>query len=463
MPDRSVNEVTARIATTYLAEGLIAAVIVIAFLYFAHIYKRLYLKTWALSFGSFAVSVFSVGLTTLYNAQLTEGFKLASSFVAQAGIFLHAFFLLIGLFELFRGTAFRLKFLMGWAAVVVGLSFLTIWVFHDADGVQGSLNRYVLRIGTRYLVIAFSFLCAGILAWRSPLFKKGIGQRLLIVAFLLYGVTYCYYFTVVIFNYFGGTFSFPFFFGMVELLLITLSGLGMVLWLLEDERDRLSKINSELDSFLYSTSHDLRSPIASILGITNVAKLELTDETALRYMTMIEERIKKLDLVISDILKLSRSKKLDLKIESIRFDDLLKDTIADVKFNHNAPDISLRYTEKTDDHFVSDYIQMKIVLSNLIANSVKYHNINQENPFIHVAFQRTGKNVRIEVEDNGRGIPKEALPKIFDMFYRAETGVEGTGLGLYIVKEALTKINGKIEVKSEYGVGSTFTITLLDA
>ncbi len=92
MLDRSVNEVTARIATTYLAEGLIAAVIVIAFLYFAHIYKRLYLKTWALSFGSFAVSVFSVGLTTLYNAQLTEGFKLASSFVAQAGIFPTRFF-----------------------------------------------------------------------------------------------------------------------------------------------------------------------------------------------------------------------------------------------------------------------------------------------------------------------------------------------------------------------------------
>jgi signal transduction histidine kinase len=463
MLDRSVNEVTARIATTYLAEGLIASVIVIAFLYFAHIYKRSYLKTWALSFGSFAVSVFAVGLTTLYNAQLTEGFKLISSFVAQAGIFLHAFFLLIGLFELFRGGAYQLKFLIGWAAVVVGLSFLTIWVFYDAEGVQGSLNRYLLRIGTRYFVIAFSFLCAAVLAWRSPLFKKGIGQRLLIVAFLLYGVTYSYYFSIVTFNYFGGIFSFPFFFGMIELLLITLSGLGMVLWLLEDERDRLSKINSELDSFLYSTSHDLRSPIASILGITNVAKLELTDETALRYMTMIEERIKKLDLVISDILKLSRSKKLDIKLESIRFDDLLKDTIADVKFNQNAPEISLRYTETPDDSFLSDYIQMKIVLSNLIANAVKYHNIKQDDPFIRVAFQRTGKNVRIEVEDSGRGIPKEALPKIFDMFYRAETSVEGTGLGLYIVKEALAKINGKIEVKSEYGAGSTFTITLLDA
>lgn len=141
----------------------------------------------------------------------------------------------------------------------------------------------------------------------------------------------------------------------------------------------------------------------------------------------------------------------------------MKDTIADVKFNQNAPEISLRYSEIPDDSFRADYIQIKIVLSNLIANAVKYHNINQEDPFIRVAFQRTGKSVRIEVEDNGRGILKEALPKIFDMFYRAETGVEGTGLGLYIVKEALTKINGKIEVKSEYGVGSTFTITLLDA
>jgi signal transduction histidine kinase len=301
------------------------------------------------------------------------------------------------------------------------------------------------------------------MALRSDVFTRGIGQRILVVAFFLYGFTNGYYFIIALFNYYGRDFSFPFFFGMIELVLITLAGLGMLVWLLEDERERLNKLNKELDSFMYSTSHDLRSPIASILGITNVARLELTDETSLRYMGMIEERIKRLDSVISDILKLSRSKKLDLKIETINFNNLLRETIADVKFNQNAPSIELDYVEDATNVFESDYSQMKIILGNLISNAVKYHNIHQAKPIIRVAFKRVGRAVEIMVEDNGKGIPKEALPKIFDMFYRAETKVEGTGLGLYIVKEALSKINGSISVKSEYGKGTVFTITLANA
>jgi signal transduction histidine kinase len=104
---------------------------------------------------------------------------------------------------------------------------------------------------------------------------------------------------------------------------------------------------------------------------------------------------------------------------------------------------------------------MKIILGNLISNAIKYHNIHQPKPIIQVTFRRVGRTVEIIVEDNGRGIPKEALPKIFEMFYRAETKVEGTGLGLYI--EALLKINGRITVKSEYGQGTTFTVALANA
>jgi signal transduction histidine kinase len=106
---------------------------------------------------------------------------------------------------------------------------------------------------------------------------------------------------------------------------------------------------------------------------------------------------------------------------------------------------------------------MKIILNNLMGNAVKYHNINQENPYIKVTFTRKKDTVEIGIEDNGQGIPEESLPRIFDMFYRASPITEGTGLGLYIVREALTKINGSIEVKSRYGKGSVFTIILTDA
>lgn len=106
---------------------------------------------------------------------------------------------------------------------------------------------------------------------------------------------------------------------------------------------------------------------------------------------------------------------------------------------------------------------MKIILNNLMANAVKYHNLNQPNPYIRVSFKRIKNVVEIAVQDNGQGIARENIPKIFDMFYRASKGTEGTGLGLYIVQEALTKINGIILVDSELGKGSTFKILLENA
>ena len=177
-------------------------------------------------------------------------------------------------------------------------------------------------------------------------------------------------------------------------------------------------------------------------------------------MGLIEDRIRKLDLVIADILSLARTKKFDVKMEEIDFNELLDDTIVDVKFNKGASAISLIYERSSDNSFISDYHQMKVILGNLISNAVKYHNINQPAPYIKVLFNKWGDRVEISVEDNGHGIPKESLAKVFDMFYRANANTEGTGLGLYIVQEALAKIKGKINLTSEFGKGSTFTVLL---
>jgi signal transduction histidine kinase len=235
------------------------------------------------------------------------------------------------------------------------------------------------------------------------------------------------------------------------------------MWLLEDEREKLEKANKELDQFLYSTSHDLRAPIASILGLTYLGKLEFEEEKARTFMDMIEARIRKLDLVIGDILSLSRSKKIDVRIEQLNLQTLLENTVTDIKFNKGASAISLDYTPDPSHVFRSDVNQMKIILSNLMGNAVKYHNLEQPNPYIRVTFLRRKDCVEIAIEDNGQGIPEGSLPKIFDMFYRASLNTEGTGLGLYIVREALNKIKGTIAVKSEFGKGSTFTILLDNA
>ncbi|MCK6618439.1 MAG: HAMP domain-containing histidine kinase [Cyclobacteriaceae bacterium] len=457
------NEIIARTGATYFAEMLIGIILAATFYYFSKIYNRHYLSTWAYSWLFYSLAAFSLGFGSWYGYSRMDAIRLTSTYITQVGNFLHVAFLLVGLLEYIRSKRIKRVHLLLILFLSLILSFTLVWAYRESTNDEEVLLRYFLRVGVRYVVVAAGFLAAGILALRSNLFLQGIGRRIFTVSFFLYALTYSYYFSVALANFAGKNFVFPFFFGMIEMVVISATGLGMVIWLLEDERERLNKINKELDSFLYSTSHDLRSPIASILGITNIARLELKEETAKRYMEMIENRVKRLDLVISDILKLSRSKKIELKIERIDFNFLLKDVIADVKFNENAPAIRLDYTENTANIFQSDYQQMKIVLGNLIANAVKYHDVSKPDPLIRVQFERHGRSVKVVVEDNGQGIRPEALPKIFDMFYRASTTSEGTGLGLYIVQEALSKIGGSINVKSEPGRGSTFTVVLNDA
>jgi signal transduction histidine kinase len=298
--------------------------------------------------------------------------------------------------------------------------------------------------------------------WSHKKFTKGFGQRLLALSFTAYSFYQLLNFLILLFTALNvGAWSI--FHGVTDLLLIAIMGMGMVMWLLEDERQKLEKANKELDRFMYSASHDLRAPIASIFGLTYLGKLEFQEEKARMFMQMIEDRIQKLDAVITDILSLSRTKKFEIKIEPVSLHELLEDVVADIKFNKNASAIRLDYVPDSSHVFKSDYGQMKIVMCNLMGNAVKYHNLAHPSPYIRVTFKRFPDYVEIGVEDNGPGIPESSIPHIFEMFYRASENTEGTGLGLYIVNEALNKVKGSIEVDSVIGQGSKFTIFLEDA
>jgi signal transduction histidine kinase len=102
---------------------------------------------------------------------------------------------------------------------------------------------------------------------------------------------------------------------------------------------------------------------------------------------------------------------------------------------------------------------MKVIFNNIISNAIYYHDL-KNNPFVEIHLSRDVDSLIISIEDNGSGIKKEYLPKIFDMFYRGTSDSEGSGLGLYIVKGILKKLNGSIAVESEIGKGSKFTIRL---
>jgi signal transduction histidine kinase len=452
------NDLNIVLVVTYLGQAMVGILLFFIFRYFSSVYGRKFLQSWAWGWIFFAIAMVAFSFLTggLARMPANNPAGMVASWSSIAFSYGHIFMLMVGMFELLRNQTVSNKAIFQGLLALAILSIFFVLVFSSVPNF--SAERYLIRVGLRYLVATLSFIIAGYLLLRKRF--PGIGSKLLSFSMILYGAMHAYYLTVVLSFIFGNALPFPSFFGIIDLVLMFSIGLAMVIWLLEDERDHLAKVNKEMDSFFYSTSHDLRAPIASILGLANLAKLELKDETGLKYFEMVESRVKKMDVVISDILQLARSAKTDLKFEKMDFNKLLQEVIADVKFNKGAKAISLRYTPSSTFVLLSDYSQLKIILGNLIANAVKYHFVEQADPFIAVRFVQTGSETMIEVEDNGTGIAKEYQEKIFTMFFRASTQSEGTGLGLYIVSEAVAKLHGRISVKSEVGKGSTFTLNL---
>lgn len=454
------SEDVLRLTYLYLAECVLGITLFFIFRHFGKVYRRRFLYTWSMSW--FAFTVYMGGEVVIALVLPGRGFnaQLLLIITAQLACFLHVILILRGTHELVFERVLKRRQYKGIIAGAVLVAVLTVLAFSQGADSDYAPLRQLLRPGSRVLVMGLGFLFTGVVVFKSHKFAKGFGQRMLATSFVLFSCSQLYYFTVVVLNVYGLHATVPYFQEVIDVSLIAVIGMSMILWLLENERDKLEKANKELDRFLYSTSHDLRAPIASILGLTYLGKMEFQEERARTFMDMIEARIKKLDMVIGDILSLSRSKKVDLKIEELRLKDLLEDAIADIKFNKGASAISLHYESEPGHVFKSDYNQLKIILGNLLSNAVKYHNLNQSQPFIRIHFRRVKEHVEITVEDNGQGIQEESVPRIFEMFYRASLDTEGTGLGLYIVKEALNKLKGNINVQSELGKGSSFTILL---
>ena len=225
--------------------------------------------------------------------------------------------------------------------------------------------------------------------------------------------------------------------------------------------EELQKTNRELDQFVYSVSHDLRAPLSSMLGIIELSQDDTTDEVMLENLKMLEGNVKRLDEFIVDILEYSRNARLEVKKEEINFKALLHDITSNLKYmggNNRKVDIKIDVTDKVSVH--SDKIRLNMILNNLISNAIRYQNPHIQNPFVNIKVETSGAETGIIISDNGIGISKENQPKIFDMFYRISDKSVGSGLGLYIVKETVKKLNGSIHVESEPGKGSTFIVKI---
>jgi signal transduction histidine kinase len=226
--------------------------------------------------------------------------------------------------------------------------------------------------------------------------------------------------------------------------------------------DELKKSNKELDSFVYSVSHDLRAPLSSMLGVVGLCEMGQLDPFMLKNVTLLKTSIKKLDGFIMDILDYSRNSRLEVDRQEIHFADLLTDISGNLKFMgaDDQKTVDIRTTIRNGVAFYSDKSRIGIILNNLISNSIRYQNPQAADPYVEINVDVSESAADIRVKDNGIGIDKENQAKVFNMFYRVSSKSIGSGLGLYIVKEAVEKLHGAIELRSEPGKGCEFSIHL---
>lgn len=230
--------------------------------------------------------------------------------------------------------------------------------------------------------------------------------------------------------------------------------------LLEAQNVELQKINAELDRFVYSISHDLRSPLTSILGLTYFIEEDTKEPETLEHIQMIQRSIRRLDDFIKDILGYSHNKRMAINTSSIDFQNLIKNTIESVQYIEQARNIRFEINIDADIPFYSDRRRLDTVFGNLIGNAIKYYNPKQAHPFISISVVTFPEKAEITIADNGIGIAQEYLTKIFDMFFRVSSHSTGSGIGLYVVKEIIINLKGTISVESALGIGTKFSITL---
>lgn len=227
---------------------------------------------------------------------------------------------------------------------------------------------------------------------------------------------------------------------------------------IELKNRNLMLANKELDSFVYSASHDLRSPITSLKGLIEIAKEENDLHQIRHYFGLMNQSLTMQDQFISDIIDYSRNKRKEKVREVVSFTKIVNDVI--LQHNYLSESKAIKIKKKVEiDEMHSDGLRLKIILNNLVSNAIKYSDKDKKDKFIEIAVLNDGHALKIEVKDNGVGINKEIQTKIFEMFFGTDHNL-GSGLGLYITKEAVENLNGSITVTSEVKQGSTFTVII---
>ncbi|MTI38671.1 tetratricopeptide repeat protein [Fulvivirga lutimaris] len=224
-----------------------------------------------------------------------------------------------------------------------------------------------------------------------------------------------------------------------------------------DERTKeLREAHKELDTFFYHASHDFRRPLTTFLGLAEIASTILTDPKALELFDKVKDTAGSLDRMVSKLKAISIIGFDKLKYTEVNLEGLLNRVIDKHQKLKKDNLLSFKFDLKVKEVY-SSYDLLEIIMDNLIENAILYKK-KATDSWISIETNKMDGHVIFKVSDNGQGIEKELTDRIFEMYFRANELSQGNGLGLYITKKAVSKLDGFIEFETKHDEGSTFTI-----
>ncbi|MCR5802529.1 MAG: hypothetical protein K6G57_09405 [Lachnospiraceae bacterium] len=232
----------------------------------------------------------------------------------------------------------------------------------------------------------------------------------------------------------------------------------------EGTRTRMEALDRTRDEFAANVSHELRTPMTSmkVLADSILAEDEVSPSIYREFMQDIADEIDRENRIITDLLALVRMDNSDssMNISEVNIGEITETIVKRLRPLARKYEVDLIY-EPVDVKAEADEIKIALLITNLLENAIKY---NHPGGYAKISISEDGMNYLINVEDNGMGIPEDQKTLIWERFYRVDKShsrsIGGTGLGLSIAKSVITRHNGRMEVKSEEGKGSTFTVRI---
>jgi signal transduction histidine kinase/sugar lactone lactonase YvrE len=273
-----------------------------------------------------------------------------------------------------------------------------------------------------------------------------------------------------VWNMEGDTLSFkvkPFYFetmwfrwGLVILLVGSLYALYR--WRVRDIRKTnkaLTKMNAELDRFVYSASHDLRGPLTTIMGVLDMAIAQNKDSGHDGYFRMIKTNTDKMDHFINELINYAKNKNDVVMQQPIKLALLVNDVIAELAPFSQQRGVRIENQIAEGFQITTDEQRLRVIIRNLLHNAIAFSKDNSQDSLVLVRAAVKDGATQISVKDKGVGISHKIKDKIFDMFYRGNDQSQGSGLGLYVVRDTTEKLNAIVEVKSKPEEGSEFIVS----